>query len=100
MGFRMINDIHNNYFMVNECFTLFDELLSITSLITITRQICLWYQIHRYKYSLLGLIITIALCSWKNVSPVRAQDRTSTINVSTALIKTNGYGIKDAKSVS
>ena len=32
------------------------------------------------------------------VSPVRSQDRTSTFNVSTALIKTNGYGIKDAKS--
>ena len=32
------------------------------------------------------------------VSPVRAQDRTSTIDVSTALIKTNGYGIKDAES--
>ena len=31
-------------------------------------------------------------------SPVRSQDRTSTYNVSTALIKTNGYGIKDAKS--
>ena len=33
-------------------------------------------------------------------SPVRAQDRTSTIDVSTALIKTNGYGIKDPKTLS
>ena len=36
----------------------------------------------------------------ENVSPVRAQDRTSTIDVSTALIKTNGYGIKDPKTLS
>ena len=36
----------------------------------------------------------------EDVNPVRAQDRTSTIDVSTALIKTNGYGIKDPKTLS